>query len=101
MSISDYDTFYCAVFCKLLLGLSFLFKAQTSSSATHFLALMYFIRLTWQTKFHTRTKIGSFIVVYFNHYGFMCGSSVVKVLCYKSEDRWFDPSWCHWNFSLT
>ena len=23
------------------------------------------------------------------------GSSVVKVLCYKSEDRWFDPSWCH------
>ena len=28
------------------------------------------------------------------------GSSVVKVLCYKSEGRWFDPSWCHWNFSL-
>jgi len=20
---------------------------------------------------------------------------VVKVLCYKSEGRWFDPSWCH------
>ena len=29
------------------------------------------------------------------------GSSVVKVLCYKSEGRWFDPSWSHWNFSLT
>ena len=29
------------------------------------------------------------------------GSSVVKVLCYKSEGRWFDPSWCHWDFSLT
>ena len=28
-------------------------------------------------------------------------STVVKVLCYKSEGRWFDPSWCHWNFSLT
>jgi len=28
------------------------------------------------------------------------GGTVVKVLCYKSEDRWFDPSWCHWNFSL-
>ena len=28
------------------------------------------------------------------------GSTVVKVLCYKSEGRWFDPSWCHWNFSL-
>jgi len=22
------------------------------------------------------------------------GSTVVKVLCYKSEGRWFDPSWC-------
>ena len=25
---------------------------------------------------------------------------MVKVLCYKSEGRWFDPSWCHWNFSF-
>jgi hypothetical protein len=29
------------------------------------------------------------------------GSTVVKVLCYKSEGRRFDPSWCQWNFSLT
>jgi len=29
------------------------------------------------------------------------GGTLVKVLCYKSEGRWFDPSWCHWNFSLT
>ena len=29
------------------------------------------------------------------------GITVVKVLCYKSEGRWFDPIWCHWNFSLT
>ena len=28
-------------------------------------------------------------------------STVVKVLCYKSEGRWFDPSWCNRNFSLT
>jgi len=28
-------------------------------------------------------------------------SSVVKALCYKSEGRWFDSRWCHWNFSLT
>ena len=27
-------------------------------------------------------------------------STVVKVLCYKSKGLWFDPSWCHWNFSL-
>ena len=26
------------------------------------------------------------------------GSTVVKVLCYISEVRWFDPSWCHWIF---
>ena len=26
------------------------------------------------------------------------GSTVVKALCYNSEGRWFDPSWCHWNF---
>jgi len=25
--------------------------------------------------------------------------TVVKVLCYKSEGRWFDFRWCHWNFS--
>ena len=29
------------------------------------------------------------------------GGTVVKVLCYKSEGRWFDPRWCHWNFTLT
>jgi len=29
------------------------------------------------------------------------GSIVVKVLCYKSEGGWFDPSWYHWNFLLT
>jgi len=26
------------------------------------------------------------------------GGTVVKVLCYKSEGRWFDPSWCHGKF---
>ena len=29
--------------------------------------------------------------------GYLCGSTVVKVLCYKSEGRWFDPS-CQWIF---
>ena len=29
------------------------------------------------------------------------GNTVVKLLCYKSEGRWFDPSWCHWIFSFT
>ena len=26
------------------------------------------------------------------------GGTVVKVLCYKSEGRWFDSSWCQWIF---
>ena len=26
------------------------------------------------------------------------GSTVVKVLCYKSEGRCFDPSWFQWIF---
>jgi hypothetical protein len=29
------------------------------------------------------------------------GGTVVKVLRYKSEGRWFHSRWCHWNFSLT
>ena len=29
------------------------------------------------------------------------GGAMVKVLCHKSECRWFDPSCCHWKFSLT
>ena len=36
----------------------------------------------------------------FSTVGDRCGT-VVKVLCYKSEGRWFDPRWWHWNFSLT
>ena len=24
------------------------------------------------------------------------GSTVVRVLCYKSEGHWFDSRWCHW-----
>jgi len=28
------------------------------------------------------------------------GSTVVKVLCYKSEGRWFDPSWFQWIFDI-
>ena len=27
--------------------------------------------------------------------------TVVNVLRYKSEGRWFDSRWCHSNFSLT
>jgi len=43
---------------------------------------------------HTHTDI--YIYIYGDRV-----STVVKVPCYKLEGRWFDPSWCHWNFSLT
>jgi hypothetical protein len=29
-----------------------------------------------------------------------CGGAVVKVLCHKSESRWFHSRWYHWNFPL-
>jgi len=29
------------------------------------------------------------------------GSTVVKLLCYKPECRWFDPSWCPSNPTMT
>ena len=35
-------------------------------------------------------------------YDIMTGTSYrwgPRLLCYKSEGRWFDPSWCQWNFS--
>ena len=34
----------------------------------------------------------------YNHCNGDRGSTMVKVLCYKSEGRWFDPSWCVWIF---
>jgi hypothetical protein len=44
----------------------------------------------WETKFHTiHTYTGD------------RGSTVVKVLCYKSEGRWFDSRCCHLIFPLT
>ena len=36
-------------------------------------------------------------LLYLQWVGDRCGT-VVKVLCYKSEGRCFDPRWCHWIF---
>jgi len=41
------------------------------------------------------------VIIIYCSYNWDRGGTVVKVLCYKSEGCWFDPSWCHWNFSLT
>ena len=48
-----------------------------------------------------QTKATEFSLVLFEIEGGDRDGTVVKVLCYKSEDRWFDSRWCHWNFSLT
>jgi hypothetical protein len=37
----------------------------------------------------------------FSEWGTADGGTVVKVLCYKAEGRWFGSRWCHWNFPLT
>ena len=52
------------------------------------------------TTFQHKSHIVNHILHIFWVMGVMGGrySTVVKVLCYKSEGRWFDPSWCHWNF---
>ena len=56
--------------------------------------------------FHTCSRmyqdfnITTHYYIIFYHLNNSCGdrsSKVVKVLRYKSEDRWFDPSWCHWH----
>jgi len=36
----------------------------------------------------------------FKYFIILIVSTVVKVLCYKSEGRWFDPIWCQWIFYL-
>jgi len=49
-----------------------------------------------------------YIYIYIYIYTYVCGgeggtrgNTVVKVLCHKSEGRWFDSRLCRWNFSLT
>jgi len=42
-------------------------------------------------------KFVSNLISYYELFGDR-GSTVVKVLCYKSEGRWFDSRLCHWNF---
>ena len=45
-------------------------------------------------------KTGKYRVIQKDGLNFVClyflnGGTVVKVLCYKSQGLWFDPSWCH------
>jgi hypothetical protein len=51
---------------------------------------------SWNPLGHSRPVMGLLYLINGDR-----GSTVVKVLRYKSESRWLDPRWCHWNFSLT
>ena len=49
-----------------------------------------------QETVHNTLLLGCFYLLYMLYSD--RGSTVVKALCYKSEGRWFDPSWCQWIF---
>ena len=65
-----------------------------------FLVCSHFFLLEWKV---FRTKVVKLQQIFYVPLSLSGdrGGTVVKVLCYKSEGRWFDPKWCHWNFSLT
>ena len=52
------------------------------------------------TKQHNETEYNTYIRIKMHIHTIRGdrGSTVVKVLCYKSEGRWFDPSLCQWIF---
>jgi len=52
-------------------------------------------------KFDINVASGHLIIPLISYTSGDRGGTVVKVLCYKSEGRWFDPSWCHCHLSLT
>ena len=63
---------------------------------------VFFFSFLFQPTMH---NIYIYIYIYFDFNNiYIIGdrsSTVVKVLCYKLEGHWFNPSWCHCNFSLT
>ena len=60
---------------------------RTSKKYTKLAELLYITHLLAHGHFRNSTKCTG-----------DRGGTVVNVLCYKSEGRWFDPSWCHWIF---
>ena len=62
---------------------------------------MKLLRLYVLNLFQISKELNIYLFIYLFIYSFISYLFEEYVLCYKSEDRWFDPSWCHWNFSLT
>jgi len=113
-------TAYPYVFCKENIRNSCFVTAAPESVPNGFVRGHYFSQIQFTTIFffvvyftinlpsslrHTNVSHSNINCIFIclrpvPYEGNHCGT-VVKVLCYKSEGRWFDPSWCHWNFSLT
>ena len=60
----------------------------------------YCVLLTINMLCHVKVMFIQLLNLLERYYGVRDGT-VVKVLCYKLEGRWFDPSGSHWNFLLT
>ena len=71
--------------CSLLVIWLVIFQVSQAYNATDF---------TFVLNIHILTSFDMLRFLNYHHRG----STVVKVLCYKSEGRWFDCSWCQWIF---
>jgi len=109
-----YDFNSLTIFIRIILGFYFL---KTTLFSTWTFRLNYFTfsalnifriydntvpRVADQTLPNSLTKFCTCTIFFFYCSTFAVGdrgSTVVKVLCYKSEGRWFDPSWCQWIFN--
>jgi hypothetical protein len=74
---------------------SFILSLWGSSTLHSTLSLRSSVTLRDQEHKHKTAKIVLLYIIIGDR-----GGTVVKVLCYKSECRWFDSRWCRWNFSL-
>ena len=62
--------------------------------------LAVLVIVTWLLTKHV--CLNEIIYIFMSAIFIYWGTAVAQWLrCYKSEGCWFDPSWCHWNFSLT
>jgi len=69
---------------------------QILCESLHFACVSYNI-----VPFMQAESIQSIDIIKGNIYGGNCGSTVLKLLCCKSEGRCFDSRWCRRYFSLT
>ena len=77
-----------------LVGLIHVYCSNSSSSDWHISRSLYDHDQgkVSEHAYEITQVLGQFLILLFVYYKYL--------LCYKSEGRWFDPSWCHWNFSL-